>query len=206
MLVALAANAPSLVVHSASRSLALRVALAARAHLSVAMAETASPADALRGLDDEDCGCDDVTTTPAKTALVNDVVVAASLRSLALARRRPARRRADRRRRRGGGVLPAPPRMTAVLGLRARLGKRRPEMAAAGVAGPLFVSVGQPDQLQKFYELNPELKGCPALIDTSADFSGYKAAGFSNLLGESVPETPPDFKPPKTMGGMKWLS
>ena len=37
-----------------------------------------------RGLDDDDCGCDDVT--PAKTALVNDVVVsAASLRSLTLA-------------------------------------------------------------------------------------------------------------------------
>ena len=84
MLVALAANAPSLVVHSTSRSLALASSRSPLArHLSVAMAETASPADALRSLDD-DCGCDDVT--PAKTALVNDVVVsAASLRSLTLA-------------------------------------------------------------------------------------------------------------------------
>ena len=87
MLVALAANAPSLVVHSTARSLALASSRSPLArHLSVAMAETASPADALRGLDDEDCGCDDVATTPAKTALVNDVVVsAASLRSLTLA-------------------------------------------------------------------------------------------------------------------------
>ncbi len=85
MLVALAANAPSLVVHSTARSLALASSRSPLArHLSVAMAETASPADALRGLDDDDCGCDDVT--PAKTALVNDVVVsAASLRSLTLA-------------------------------------------------------------------------------------------------------------------------
>ena len=84
MLVALAANAPSLVVHSTARSLALASSRSPLArHLSVAMAETASPADALRSLDD-DCGCDDVT--PAKTVLVNDVVVsAASLRSLTLA-------------------------------------------------------------------------------------------------------------------------
>ena len=95
MLVALAANAPSLVVHSTARSLALASSRSPLArHLSVAMAETASPADALRGLDDDDCGCDVVT--PAKTALVNDVVVsAASLRSLTLAdaagrRRAPA--------------------------------------------------------------------------------------------------------------------
>ena len=79
-------------------------------------------------------------------------------------------------------------------------------MERAGIAGPLFISVGQPDQLRKFLDINPELEECPALIDTSADYAGYRAAGFTNLLGESVPETPPDFKPPKTMGGMKWLS
>ena len=79
-------------------------------------------------------------------------------------------------------------------------------MERAGIAGPLFISVGQPDQLRKFLDINPELEECPALIDTSPDYAGYRAAGFTNLLGESVPETPPDFKPPKTMGGMKWLS
>ena len=39
-------------------------------------------------------------------------------------------------------------------------------MSQAGVAGPLFISVGQPEQLAKFLELNDaELAGAKALID-----------------------------------------
>jgi len=79
-------------------------------------------------------------------------------------------------------------------------------LAKAGVAGPLFISVGQSDQLAKFLELNPELAGASALIDDSADFSAYRKAGFNYLMGDKALETPPDFKPPKTMGGGKWLS
>lgn len=52
-------------------------------------------------------------------------------------------------------------------------------MSAAGVAGPLFISVGQPEQLQKFLDLNPELSQSKALIDDSSDFAAYKAAGFN---------------------------
>ena len=81
-----------------------------------------------------------------------------------------------------------------------------PELRRLNVAGPLLISVGEPSQLRRFFELNPELEGMPALVDPSETFDAYRAAGFTNLLGESVPETPPDFKPPKTMGGMKWLS
>lgn len=43
-----------------------------------------------------------------------------------------------------------------------------------------------------------------ALIDDSADFAGYRAAGFNQLLGEQALEKPPDFKPPKTMSAGKW--
>jgi len=73
------------------------------------------------------------------------------------------------------------------------------------VAGPLFVSVGQPEQLQQFLEINPELKDAKALIDDSADFAGYKSVGFNVMLGDKKLETPPDFKPP-TMGMGKWAS
>lgn len=73
------------------------------------------------------------------------------------------------------------------------------------MAGPLFISVGQPEQLQQFLDINPELKDAKALIDDSADFAGYKSVGFNLMIGDKKLETPPDFKPP-TMGMGKWLS
>lgn len=79
-------------------------------------------------------------------------------------------------------------------------------MAAAGVAGPLFISVGRPDQLAQFLEVNPELAQAKALIDDSTDFAGYRAAGFNYLMGDKMLETPPDFKPPKAMGMGKWFT
>ena len=54
--------------------------------------------------------------------------------------------------------------------------------------------------------MNPELRDAKALIDDSADFAGYKAAGFNVLLGEKTLDKPPDFKPPKAMGMGKWLT
>mmetsp|Transcript_63042 Transcript_63042/g.173162 ORF Transcript_63042/g.173162 Transcript_63042/m.173162 type:complete len:148 (+) Transcript_63042:129-572(+) len=77
-------------------------------------------------------------------------------------------------------------------------------LARAGVAGPLFISVGRSDQLAKFLEINPELASAPALIDDSPTFEAYRAAGFNYLMGDKTLETPPDFKPPKTMSGGKW--
>jgi len=59
--------------------------------------------------------------------------------------------------------------------------------------------------LAQFLQLNSaELAGAKALIDDSADFAGYKAAGFNLLLGDKQLEKPPDFKPPKTMSAGKW--
>lgn len=79
-------------------------------------------------------------------------------------------------------------------------------MSAAGVAGPLFISVGQPEQLAKFLELNPELSDAKALIDVSPTFEGYRSAGFNYLMGDKALEAPPDFKPPKSMGMGKWFT
>lgn len=79
-------------------------------------------------------------------------------------------------------------------------------LSAAGVAGPLFISVGRPDQLATFQQLNPELKDAPALIDDSPSYEAYRAAGFNYLMGDKALQTPPDFKPPKSMSGGKWWS
>ncbi|EOD31452.1 hypothetical protein EMIHUDRAFT_231839 [Emiliania huxleyi CCMP1516] len=87
-----------------------------------------------------------------------------------------------------------------------KLRSMTPRLAAAGVAGPLFISVGRPDQLKQFLEVNPELTGAKALIDDSPDFAGYRAAGFNLKLGEKQLEKPPDFKPPKAMGMGKWMT
>ena len=75
------------------------------------------------------------------------------------------------------------------------------------MAGPLFISVGKPAQLQQFLEVNaPELTGATALVDDSADFAGYRAAGFNLMLGDKKLEKPPDFKPPVNMKPMRWLA
>ncbi|EOD29190.1 hypothetical protein EMIHUDRAFT_99643 [Emiliania huxleyi CCMP1516] len=93
-----------------------------------------------------------------------------------------------------------------VTGRKLRSMRETPRLAAAGVAGPLFISVGRPDQLKQFLEVNPELTGAKALIDDSPDFAGYRAAGFNLKLGEKQLEKPPDFKPPKAMGMGKWMT
>jgi hypothetical protein len=74
------------------------------------------------------------------------------------------------------------------------------------VRGPLFISVGKPEQLQRFLEVNQEVNPKNALIDSSSTFEAYRSAGFTNLLGDKKLEKPPDFKPPKTMTGGKWFS
>ena len=66
-------------------------------------------------------------------------------------------------------------------------------MKAAGVGGPLLVSVGRADQLAKFLELNPELAGMAAAVDDTKTFEAYRAAGLG-MLGDTKLETPPDFK------------
>jgi len=64
--------------------------------------------------------------------------------------------------------------------------KQQPYMAAAGIAGPLFISVGTSEQLQKFLNLHEELEGAQALVDDSADFAAYAGAGLNYLLGDKA--------------------
>ena len=84
--------------------------------------------------------------------------------------------------------------------------KELPKLAAAGVKGPLFISVGSFEQLAKFLELNPEIDQTSALVDPSSDFAAYRAAGFTNLMGDTQLESAPDFKPPRDMSPGRWWS
>ena len=86
--------------------------------------------------------------------------------------------------------------MSAVADAASTLPSQAQRLSQAGVAGPLFISVGSSEQLSKFLSLNPELSGAPALIDDSPTFEAYRAAGFNYLLGDRQLEPPPDFKPP----------
>ena len=79
-------------------------------------------------------------------------------------------------------------------------------LSRAGVAGPLFISVGEPEQLQKFLSLNPELSNAAALIDDSPNFEAYRSAGFNYLMGDKPLSSPPEMVPPKRLGGGKWWS
>ena len=74
--------------------------------------------------------------------------------------------------------------------------KQADRLATAGVAGPLFISVGRAEQLEKFVELNPELAGAPALIDDTPTFEAYRAAGFNYLMGDKPLDGPPEMKVP----------
>lgn len=84
--------------------------------------------------------------------------------------------------------------------------KQADRLATAGVAGPLFISVGRADQLKKFVELNPELAGAPALIDDTPTFEAYRTAGFNYLMGDKPLDGPPEMKAPKELSGGKWWS
>jgi hypothetical protein len=68
------------------------------------------------------------------------------------------------------------------------------------------VSVGRPDQLRKFLDINPELKNALAYVDDSDDFQAYRQAGFRTLLGEEVLTEPPKMKAPTSLGPGKAFS
>lgn len=77
-------------------------------------------------------------------------------------------------------------------------------LADAGVAGPLFISVGRSEQLATFLDIQPELGGAMALIDDTPTFEAYRAAGFNYLLGDKPLDGPPDMKPLTRMAAGKW--
>mmetsp|Transcript_139088 Transcript_139088/g.387990 ORF Transcript_139088/g.387990 Transcript_139088/m.387990 type:complete len:148 (+) Transcript_139088:1242-1685(+) len=70
-------------------------------------------------------------------------------------------------------------------------------MQSLGLAGPLMVTTGTPEQLATFLQANPVVPPGLLFADASADYKAYAAAGFGRLeFGAPVPEDvkllPPD--------------
>jgi hypothetical protein len=57
----------------------------------------------------------------------------------------------------------------------------RDPLRAAGVRGPLFVSVGNNDNLRAFLQANPHFPSDSVFVDTK-DLAAYKAVGFKKLF------------------------
>lgn len=72
----------------------------------------------------------------------------------------------------------------------------------AGVAGPLFISVGKHKKLNKFLELNPKIDPTMAFVDESPTFEAYKAVGFGKI-GDNKPNMA-NMKTPSLSGSQWW--
>lgn len=55
------------------------------------------------------------------------------------------------------------------------------ELKSLGLAGPLLISVGSPDKLVRFLELNPTLPRDRVFVDASQNYEAYKAMNFLSL-------------------------
>lgn len=76
------------------------------------------------------------------------------------------------------------------------------KLKAAGVSGPAFVSVGDPEKLNKFLELNPKIPRDSIFVDDSSEFDAYTSKGFGKI-GDVTPASA-DMKPPGFSMGQWW--
>lgn len=54
-------------------------------------------------------------------------------------------------------------------------------MEGEGVAGPIFVSIGDAAKLNKFLDLNPSIPRESAFVDDMTSFDAYNAVGFGRF-------------------------
>mmetsp|Transcript_39282 Transcript_39282/g.111389 ORF Transcript_39282/g.111389 Transcript_39282/m.111389 type:complete len:271 (+) Transcript_39282:3-815(+) len=62
-------------------------------------------------------------------------------------------------------------------------------LSRLGLAGPILVSVGTPEKLRKFLELNPTVPRGRIFVDDSDSHDAFKAMGFGKI-GDRFPENP----------------
>lgn len=75
---------------------------------------------------------------------------------------------------------------------------KRPALVEAGVAGPLFVSIGDAGKLNKFLDLNPSIRRSDAFVDDYS-FAAYEGAGFKSMdmaNTDAAKEAAKSLKPP----------
>ena len=66
--------------------------------------------------------------------------------------------------------------------------EKLPELSAASVVGPVFITVGDQEKLLKFLELNPKVPRSLAFVDDTEDFEAYAKTGFGSI-GKGSNET-----------------
>mmetsp|Transcript_123423 Transcript_123423/g.360409 ORF Transcript_123423/g.360409 Transcript_123423/m.360409 type:complete len:162 (-) Transcript_123423:180-665(-) len=75
-------------------------------------------------------------------------------------------------------------------------------MRALGLAGPLMVSTGTPEQLATFLKANPVVPPECAFVDSSPDYDAYSNVGFGKLeFGKPVPDAEGLSLGPPDLGG-----
>mmetsp|Transcript_27908 Transcript_27908/g.38589 ORF Transcript_27908/g.38589 Transcript_27908/m.38589 type:complete len:145 (+) Transcript_27908:442-876(+) len=73
----------------------------------------------------------------------------------------------------------------------------------AGVAGPVFISVGDSLKLKKFLKVNPKISKEFSFVDDSPEFDAYTNAGFGKI-GDRDPSKDFKMKAPKLSGKEWW--
>lgn len=71
------------------------------------------------------------------------------------------------------------------------------------MAGPIFISIGDAEKLNKFLELNPQVPREKSFVDDSSDFTAYQSAGFGKI-GETEVKKVEMAKPELT--GQQWFT
>lgn len=86
--------------------------------------------------------------------------------------------------------------------------KVQPEMITAGIKGPVFVSIGDPEKLNVFLKNNPNVPKESIFVE---DFEGkdafgaYNAVGFGSWGGGDPSAASEPIPPPKTLSFMQWV-
>eukprot|EP00854_Cymbomonas_tetramitiformis_P005481 gene5481-6644_t len=81
--------------------------------------------------------------------------------------------------------------------------EQQEKLNSAGVAGPIFISIGDAEKLNKFLELNPQVPREKSFVDDSSDFAAYQSAGFGKI-GETEVKKVQMAKPELT--GQQWFT
>eukprot|EP00746_Dinoflagellata_sp_MGD_P062727 gnl/MRDRNA2_/MRDRNA2_26365_c0_seq1.p1 gnl/MRDRNA2_/MRDRNA2_26365_c0~~gnl/MRDRNA2_/MRDRNA2_26365_c0_seq1.p1 ORF type:complete len:162 (+),score=46.60 gnl/MRDRNA2_/MRDRNA2_26365_c0_seq1:356-841(+) len=62
-------------------------------------------------------------------------------------------------------------------------------MKRAGIRGPVFVSIGDPEKLNLFFDNNPNVPRETMFVDDANGLSAYNTAGFKKSFAETLKDT-----------------
>jgi len=83
--------------------------------------------------------------------------------------------------------------------------KEQGRFEAAGVSGPVLISIGDEEKIKTFIDANPGIPKNIMFADNSDTFEAYAAANFGKI-GENGPPSKMDLKPPEGVNWFKYIS